>query len=150
MSASPYPASAMPHPMSASPYPGYVAAPVKPRLSAWVWVLAALSVVLLVVAGTLGLRYGTVRAANEQAITERAAKIEELNETLRRLADERDRLDEEQASVLAAITDIGAQIDEHEACPDAVLAFDDALGSGTEAEQRAAFEAMVAVCNLRL
>lgn len=149
-SATPYPTSATPYPGSAMPYPGYPMAAVKPRLSAWIWVLAALSVVLLVLAGTLGLRYSSVRAANAQAITDREAQIEELHESLRRLADEREHLDEEQETVLAAIADIGVQIDEHEACPNAVLAFDDALGSGTEAEQSAAFEAMVAACHLTL
>ena len=150
-SAAPYPTSATPYPTQAAPHPGYaVMAPAKPRLSAWIWVLAALCLVLLVVAGGAGVHYRNLRTANEQAIAARAAKIEELDSVLRRLTNDRTDLDSEQSEVLSALADAAQQIEEHNGCPDAVLAFGDAAASSTEAEANAAFEAMVAACNVTL
>jgi hypothetical protein len=147
----PYPTSATPYPTSVAPYPGYaVTGAVKPRVSAWTWTLAALCPLLLIAAAGAGVQYQNLRAANEQAIATRAAQIEELNTALRRLTDERADLDSEQGEVLSALANTTQQIEDHNGCPDAVLAFSDAAASGTDAEADAAFDAMVAACDVTL
>jgi hypothetical protein len=148
-SAARYPTSGTPYPTSAAPYPGFgTVTAAKPRLSPWIWVLAGLSVVLVAVAGGFGRHYLNVRAANEQAIADRAAQIEELEGTLRRMANDREDLDSEQAQVLTALAETGLLVRDHEACPDAVTEFFDTEDGS--AEEDAAFDAMLAACDVAL
>lgn len=139
-----------PHPTSVVPYPGPGLVAVKPRLSAWVWSLAALAVVLLAVAGAFGLLYQNVRAAHERQLADRSAQIDELEAELQRLDDQRLDLETERDELRAALDGTVAQVGQHTACPDAVVAFSEAVSTGTQAQQEAAFEAMVAACDLTL
>jgi hypothetical protein len=126
------------------------AAPAKPRISAWIWVLAGLSVLLLAVAGGFGVQYQNVRAASERQAADHAAEIEELETDLRRLDGEHDGIEEERDELQAALDGMRNQTQQHRACPDSVVAFSEAASTGTLAEQDAAFDAMIAACNVSL
>lgn len=140
-----------PPPTSVVPYPApSPMMPAKPRLSAWVWVLAAVALVLLAVAGGFGLHYQNVRAANERQAADRSVQIEELEAELQRLDDERRDLELERDELLATLDATLEQMGPHTACPDSVVAFSEAVSGGTEAEQEAAFDAMVQACRLTL
>lgn len=147
-SAAPYPASAAPYPASAAPYPLPPTAPGRPKLSAWVWVLAGLSAVLLVLAGLVGLVYAGARSANDDQIAERDAKIAELQEEIQRLQDRRQELEQERDDALGELLTTQDQVEQQQACPDALIAFNETpIGS---AEEDAAFAALLIACNASL
>lgn len=92
------PASAMP--MSA--YPAYVAP--GPRLSPWIWVLAAVSVVLLLVTSALGL-----------ALLGGQDRISQLEQTVAGLEKERDDLREARDDLVADLADAHECLDAFDA-----------------------------------
>jgi septal ring factor EnvC (AmiA/AmiB activator) len=129
-------------PVSAYPTTGYPMAPMLPppaRTSAWTWVLAAASIVLLLAAGGLGFGYFTARSA----VVDRNSQIESLQVDVAAKDDTIGEQDDQIEEAEQTLADVETELADAQACIDAMEA---ALTAPTEAEFDILFDEMLAIC----